>query len=139
MAFGTPKGTPVAQNVVQLVIGSITVSGSAATALTYTVPTGFRAQLDIQNCFAHVTTEIAGDSTAPTFTIKKDSTAIGTITMADGTAANATVGATAASGKESGVLLAAGDTVVVAHTQAVDGSSAAGVATPYVFILQEPA
>jgi len=113
---------------------SITLTASPATAVTYTVPTGYSGRLNINECFSRVTTTVAADTTAPTVTFTVGSDLIGTITYPDTTAANATVVPVPASGFRSGVALAAGDTIVVAHTKAVDSSSAAGVATVHTSI-----
>jgi hypothetical protein len=113
---------------------SITLTASAATAVTYTVPTGYSGHLNINECFARTTTTIAADSTVPTVTFKKGTTLIGTITYTDGDAGNGTLVPTPASSYRSGVALAAGDTVVIAHTKATDSSSAAGACTVHTSI-----
>lgn len=136
MAFGTPKGSSYSD--AQIVLGkTIDLGASATTSITFTVPTGFRAYVDIQNAVANVTTTIAGDQTVPTVTVKKDSTEIGTFTFADTLAANETVACTPATGKESGEVVAAGETIVIAHTQAADAQSADGDALPYIPVYLE--
>ena len=112
------------------------IAAAAADAGTIVIPAACAGYLDINASMGRVTTSIANATPVGTIVIQHtpsggSASTVGTYTVANADDAGDLIVFVPASGYESGVNLAAGDTITVAHTQET-GGSAAGAVNVYV-------